>query len=230
MILQRLKESLYFWRRHLAALFLVSAPFTLLGEALQWLLGPVIVNGADGKVVGFNALSMALLLLIRPLAEGALIVQLASIQHGRPRGLLACVLPALARFPFLLATYFMMALAVSVGWMLLFFPALWIYARLCFSPFRLLLRNEGPLQSLQSAFERSSACQWPLLLNLVLSGLLVFALAAVVNSLVIGLLGENAGTLLVTGLITGLLATLVNVVAFRFWTLADEPPAAPARD
>ena len=93
-----------------------------------------------------------------------------------------------------------------------------------------MLRNEGPLQSLQSAFERSSACQWPLLLNLVLSGLLVFALAAVVNSLVIGLLGENAGTLLVTGLITGLLATLVNVVAFRFWTLADEPPAAPARD
>ncbi|QJX02777.1 hypothetical protein HML84_16465 [Alcanivorax sp. IO_7] len=66
MIQQRLKESLYFWRRHLAALFLVSAPFTLLGEALQWTIGPVIVNGADGKVVGFNALSMSLLLLIRP--------------------------------------------------------------------------------------------------------------------------------------------------------------------
>ncbi|QJX02776.1 hypothetical protein HML84_16460 [Alcanivorax sp. IO_7] len=129
----------------------------------------------------------------------------------------------------------MMALAVSVGWMLLFFPALWIYARLCFAPFRLMLRDEGPLQSLQSAFERSSSCQWPLLLTLVLSGLLVFALAAVVNSVVIGLLGENPGTLLVTGLITGLLATLVNVVAFRFWMLADarrrrRPRTEPAFD
>lgn len=225
MIQQRLKESLYFWRRHLAALFLVSAPFTLFGEALQWILGPVIVSGADGKVVGFNALSMALLLLIRPLAEGALIVQMASIQQGQPRGLLACVLPALTRFPFLLAAYFMMALAVSVGWMLLFFPALWIYTRLCFAPFRLMLRNEGPLQSLQAAFEQSSSCQWPMLLSLVLSGLLVFVLAAVVNTLVVGLLGDNAGTLLVSALIAGLLATLVNVVAFRFWILVDAPPA-----
>ena len=71
MILQRLKESLYFWRRHLAALFVISAPFALIGEAFQWLVGPVIVNDAGGQVVGFNAASMLFLMMLRPLAEGA---------------------------------------------------------------------------------------------------------------------------------------------------------------
>ena len=229
MILQRLKEALFFWRRHLAALFIVSAPFTLFGEVLQLLVGPVLLTDTDGAPIGFNALSVAGLLLIRPLAEGALIVQMANIQAGRPRGLLACTLPALARYPFLLAVYFMLALAMSVGWMLLVFPAFWIYTRLCFAPFRLMLRGEGPLASLQSGFQRSASCQWPLLLTLLLSVFVVFSGAVLVNGLVIGLLGENAGTLVVTGLVSGLLATLVNVVAFRFWVLADADSTA-ARD
>ena len=45
-------------RRHLAALFVISAPFALIGEAFQWLVGPVIVNDAGGQVVGFNAASI----------------------------------------------------------------------------------------------------------------------------------------------------------------------------
>ena len=50
---------------------------------------------------------------------------------------------------------------------------------------------------------------------------LVLVLSLVANSLVMSLLGENAGSLILTGLISGLLATLVNVVAFRFWVLAE---------
>ena len=130
MILQRLKESLYFWRRHLAALFVISAPFALIGEAFQWLVGPVIVNDAGGQVVGFNAASMLFLMMLRPLAEGALIFQLSIIQRGDGQGPWHSILAAFLRFPYLLGTYFLMALAVSVGWMLLFFPAFWIYARL----------------------------------------------------------------------------------------------------
>ena len=221
MILQRLKEALFFWRRHLAALFLISAPFTLFGEVLQLVIGPVLVTGDDGTLIGFNAISMTTLMLLRPLAEGALIVQMAHIQQGRARGLLACTLPALARYPFLLATYFMLALAVSLGWFLLILPALWLYARLCFAPFQLMLRGDGPITALQNGFLRSSASQWPLLAALLLSFLLVLVLSLVANSLVMSLLGENAGSLILTGVISGLLATLVNVVAFRFWVLAE---------
>ena len=136
MIFQRIKESLYFWWRHLAALFLISAPFALLGEASQWVLGPFLVTDANGQPSGLNLASILALLLIRPIAEGALIAQLASIQSGRWRGLLACTLPALALYPLLLGTYFIIASGVVLGWMALFFPALWVYARLSFAPFR----------------------------------------------------------------------------------------------
>ncbi len=156
-MLQRLKESLYFWRRHLLALFLISAPFAVIGEVFQWLMGPVIVNGDDGKVIGFNAVSMLFLILLRPLAEGALIFQLSIIQRGGGQGPWHSVLAAFLRFPYLLATYFIMALAVSVGWMLLFFPAFWVYARLCFAPFRVMLRGDTPVQALRVK-EVCSAC------------------------------------------------------------------------
>ena len=170
MILQRLKESLYFWRRHLAALFVISAPFALIGEAFQWLVGPVIVNDAGGQVVGFNAASMLFLMMLRPLAEGALIFQLSIIQRGDGQGPWHSILAAFLRFPYLLGTYFLMALAVSVGWMLLFFPAFWIYARLCFAPFRVMLRGDTPLNALRTAFTRSGPCQWHLLAAILLAG------------------------------------------------------------
>ncbi len=222
MILQRLKESLYFWRRHLAALFVISAPFALIGEAFQWLVGPVIVNDAGGQVVGFNAASMLFLMMLRPLAEGALIFQLSIIQRGDGQGPWHSILAAFLRFPYLLATYFLMALAVSVGWMLLFFPAFWIYARLCFAPFRVMLRGDTPLNALRTSFTLSGPCQWHLLAAILLAGTLVFAVAGVTNSLLVGMIGDHPGALLVASLVVSLTATLVNVVAFRFWTLHDQ--------
>jgi len=221
-MLQRLKESLYFWRRHLLALFLISAPFAVIGEVFQWLMGPVIVNGDDGKVIGFNAVSMLFLILLRPLAEGALIFQLSIIQRGGGQGPWHSVLAAFLRFPYLLATYFIMALAVSVGWMLLFFPAFWVYARLCFAPFRVMLRGDTPVQALQTSFTRSGPCQWPLLAALLCAGLVVFFVAGVTNSLLLGVIGDHPLSLLLASLVVSLAATLVNVVAFRFWTLHDQ--------
>lgn len=228
MIFQRLKESLYFWWRHLAALFLISAPFALLGEASQWLLGPFVVSNAEGQLAGLNLPSILTLLLIRPLAEGALIMQLAAIHNGRWRGLIACTLPALALYPLLLATYFFMAVGVSLGWMLLFFPAFWVYTRLSFAPFRVLLLRESPLAAMRGAFLQSARCQWPLLGAIVMCGALVFTVVGLTSGLMVGLLGDNPGTMLVTTLVASLAATLVNIVVFRFWLLFPPTPAEAA--
>lgn len=226
MIFLRLKESLYFWWRHLAALFLISAPFALFGEASQWLLGPFVVSSADGQLVGLNLPSILVLLLIRPLAEGALIVQLAAIHNDRGRGLIACTLPALALYPLLLATYFIIAVGVSLGWMALFFPAFWVYARLGFAPFRLVLLRESPIVALRAAFRQSARCQWPLLGAIVLCGALVFTVVGLTSGLLVSLLGDNAGTMLATTVVASLTATLVNVVVFRFWVLFPPEPTA----
>ena len=129
--------------------------------------------------------------LLRPLAEGALIFQLSIIQRGDDQGPWHSILAAFLRFPYLLGTYFLMALAVSVGWMLLFFPAFWIYARLCFAPFRVMLRGDTPLNALRTSFTRSGPCQWHLLAAILLAGTLVFAVAGFTNSLLVGVLGDR---------------------------------------
>lgn len=227
MVLQRFSEAFYFWRRHLAALFLITAPFALLGEAVQWVLGPYFITDPSGQLVGVHLAPMLVSLLIRPLALGALIVQLAAIQNGQWRGVVACVLPALTLYPMLLVTYFLISLGMSAGLMLLILPAFWIYTRFGFAPFRVMLRHEGPITALRNAFRQSAACQWPLLLTVLLSGALVFGLMGLLSTLIVAVLGENAGSLLITALLAGLATSLVNVVMFRFWTLSEPDEPAP---
>ena len=127
MIGHRFREILLFWWRHLGPLFLVTAPFALITEATQWVFGPsFVLPETEGAALQFSGISLAIILLVRPLAEGALYVQLSAISNGKPRGLLACTAPALLVYPPLLLSYALMAIGVSLGWMALFFPAAWV--------------------------------------------------------------------------------------------------------
>lgn len=222
MVLQRLNEAFYFWRQHLGALFLITAPFALLGEMVQWFLGPYFISNGTGQLLKLNATAMVVTLLLRPLGEGALVVQLASIHHGRWRGIWACVLPALTLYPMLLVVYFVISLGMSIGFMLLVLPALWVYARLGFAPFHIMLNREGPLTALRGAFQQSANCQWPLMFTVLLAGGSVFVIISLLSSLLVTLLGGNAGVFLLTSLLASLGAALVNVVMFRFWLLQGD--------
>ena len=114
MISQRFREILFFWWRNLGPIFLVTAPFALLTEASQWLFGPSFVFPEEaGGALQFSGISLAIVLLSRPLAEGALIAQLAATRTGKPAGLLQCLAAALLVYPMLLATYAIDALRQS---------------------------------------------------------------------------------------------------------------------
>ena len=146
MIGHRFREILLFWWRHLGPLFLVTAPFALITEATQWIFGPsFVLPETEGAALQFSGISLAIILLVRPLAEGALYVQLSAISNGKPRGLLACTAPALLVYPPLLLSYALMAIGVSLGWMALFFPAAWVYTRLCYAPLLGALKQQNPI-------------------------------------------------------------------------------------
>ena len=100
MLGQRFREILYFWWHNLGPLFLVTAPFALMGEAVQWLFGVTLAlpETADGALE-VSGISLALVLLMRPLAEGTVISQIAAARTGKPAGLVACMAPALLMFP-----------------------------------------------------------------------------------------------------------------------------------
>ena len=169
MIGHRFREILLFWWRHLGPLFLVTAPFALITEATQWVFGPsFVLPETEGAALQFSGISLAIILLVRPLAEGALYVQLSAISNGKPRGLLACTAPALLVYPPLLLSYALMAIGVSLGWMALFFPAAWVYTRLCYAPLLVVLKQQNPIAALRQSFQMTQSQQWPLLLVLVL--------------------------------------------------------------
>lgn len=224
MIGQRFREILYFWWRHLGPLFLVTAPFALLNEAIQWWLGTSLaLPEQEQGQLQFNLASLSLILLLRPLAEGAVVVQLSRIQHGKPASLVHCLAPALLGYPALLATYFLIGLGVSLGWMALFFPALWVYTRLCFAPFEVLLHRRSPIDALRHSFAMTQAQQWPLLLIIVLTFLTTLLLSGILSTLAIEALGEGASTTLLVALPVSLISALMNVAAFRFWNLSQAP-------
>lgn len=224
MIGQRFREILYFWWRHLGALFLVSAPFALASEALQWVFGAAIqLPETPEGTITFSSTSLLLLMLIRPLAEGTIISQLAASRGGKPAGLLACMAPALLVYPMLLATYMIMAMGVSLGWLAFFFPALWVYARLSFAPYLVVLHRHSPLRAIRQSFTMTESQQWPLLLIIVLVFLAYTLSSSILAGVISSVVAHPAAAGLLIALPVSVMAVINNVAIFRFWELAGSP-------
>ncbi|PHR68130.1 hypothetical protein [Alcanivorax sp.] len=227
MIGHRFREIFIFWWRHLGPLFLVTAPFALITEATQWIFGPsFMLPETEGAALQFSGISLAIILLVRPLAEGALYVQLSASSNGKPRGLLACIAPALLVYPPLLLTYALMAIGVSLGWMALFFPAVWVYTRLCFAPLLVILKQQNPVDALRHSFQMTQAQQWPLLLVLVLVFLAYLMMSSLVASAILGVVSHAAAASLLAALPVSLLSALVNIAVFRYWSLSQQGDSA----
>ena len=223
MIGHRFREILLFWWRHLGPLFLVTAPFALITEATQWIFGPsFVLPETEGAALQFSGISLAIVLLSRPLAEGTLIAQLAAARSGKPAGLLHCLAAAVLVYPMLLATYAIMAVGVSLGWLAFFFPALWVYTRLCFAPFLVVLKRRNPIDALRQSFAMTQDQQWPLLLILVLVFLAFVLMSSILASLVTAVVSQPQAAALLVGLPVSLISALVNVAVFRYWEMAQD--------
>ncbi|OJH08701.1 MAG: hypothetical protein AOY29_09325 [Alcanivorax borkumensis] len=223
MIGHRFREILIFWWRHLGPLFLVTAPFALITEATQWIFGPsFVLPDTEGAALQFSGISLAIILLVRPLAEGALYVQLSATSNSKPRGLLACIAPALLVYPPLLLTYALLAIGVSLGWMALFFPAVWVYTRLCYAPLLVILKQQSPIEALRQSFQMTQSQQWPLLLTLVLVFLTYLVMSSVVASAILGVVSHTTAASLLAALPISLMSALVNIAVFRYWSLSQQ--------
>lgn len=219
--LQRLSESLRFWWRYLGALLLVTLPFSIAGEAIQWVLGPVMIDADDGPAL--NAVTLLPFLALKPLAEGALIGQLAAIQGGQPRSLAECLWFSIRVAPVLFPIYLLLALAVGMGWMILVLPGIWIYARCCMAPLHAALENTGVSDSFRTAWHRSNALQWEMFGALCLMAVMIILGATTVTALLEALLGDTSWSRVLASVLAGILSALINVLVFRYYVLTRPP-------
>ncbi len=217
---QRILESLRFWWRNLAALLLVTAPFAIAGEFVQWWLGPALEE-TDEQQIAVNAAGALALLALRPFLEGAVIGQLSAIQSGRARGLGDCLLFSLRVAPWLVPVYLLVLSLSYAGLLLFILPGVWIYSRLCLAPFITCLEGRAPLDALRQSVERTRGNQqWIIFVTVAMTGIMVLFALLLCASLLQQTVGDNQTTGVLLAILTALGGALISVLVFRFHVLS----------
>jgi hypothetical protein len=225
MVFERIQQALLFWWKNLLPIFLVTAPFALVGSAAEIFLGPIfIVENEAFKAI--NSSTAVITLLVQIAAEAALICQLASLAHGRSRSLLDCLLFALYVFLSLALTMLLMSLPLATSILfaaaagpalMLFFvaPGIWAYLRLSLAPFYVALERLSPTAALQKSFLLTGPNQWPLLLSWLIAMTIMMIIASTLQGTIHALSGEHEGGLILIGIGQKMLGALVTVVLFQ---------------
>lgn len=152
-----LRDSLYFFKRHLGRIAQLCLPLVILEALLQ--------QGVDSVVgpEGFPGYSVIVGLLVYPLYTAALILFLDARSRGdapRPRDLLATALTLWPRFALLTA---LNTLMILVGMSLYILPGLWLMVTLAFSEYLLVLRGLTPLAAMKESLGMSRGNFWRIL-------------------------------------------------------------------
>lgn len=221
MISERLLEALRFWWRHLPAIALVVIPFSLLNSAAVLVFGPPL-SMAEGQATDVNGITLGLIFVLRTLAEAALIAQLAALIAGKARGLADCALLALRVAPAMLLCNLIVVSAVSVAFMLLILPAVWLYIRLSLATFSVVLENVSAGAALRLSVIRTQSQQWQLLGAWLLLAAAVLFASLIMTALLQSVAGTHAGIGVVMEIITALGVALLQVLLFRYYGLARD--------
>ncbi|MEG1040133.1 MAG: YciC family protein [Pseudomonas sp.] len=153
-----LRDSLYFFRRHLLSIIQLCLPLVVL-EALcnQWLYQQV------GKEAS-QAYGMLASLVFYPLYSAALILYLDTRSNGYTplkRNLLAM---ALRLWPSFALMIMLSSLLIIAGAALFILPGIWVMINLTFAEYLLVLRGMKPLAAMQASFQMTTGNFWRILI------------------------------------------------------------------
>ncbi|VVO99038.1 YciC family protein [Pseudomonas sp. B21128] len=153
-----LRDSLYFFKRHLVSIVQLCLPLVIVEAFLQQ-----VVDRATGPE-SFAASSIIVGLVIYPLYTAALILFLDARSRGespRNRDLLAMAATLWPRFALLTA---LNTLLILLGISLYFLPGLILMVMLAFGEYLLVLRGLNPLHAMKESLRLTRGHFWRILL------------------------------------------------------------------
>lgn len=153
-----LRDSLFFFKRHLVSIVQLCLPLVIVEAFLQQ-----VVDRASGPE-SFAASSIIVGLVIYPLYTAALILFLDARSRGespRNRDLLAMAATLWPRFALLTA---LNTLLILLGISLYFLPGLILMVMLAFGEYLLVLRGLNPLHAMKESLRLSRGHFWRILL------------------------------------------------------------------
>ncbi|EPJ92250.1 YciC family protein [Pseudomonas sp. CFII68] len=214
--LEVLRDSLYFFKRHLGRIAQLCLPLVTLEAVLQQGVDSAV--GADG----FSGYSVIVGLLVYPLYTAALILFLDARSRGeapRARDLLAAALLQWPRFALLTA---LNTLLILIGISLYFLPGLWLMVVLAFGEYLLVLKGLAPLAAMKESARLSRGHFWRILLCILAVMVPLWLLKGA--SVSVYPPPQNPLVSLLIDSIHSFLQLFTTVVLFRMFMLIAEKP------
>lgn len=220
--LQRVQESLYFFRYHALTLFLILLPVLLPAMALKhyriW-----SILGGDMAKVSDDGLLLVLELLVGLFATAVTILYALPIVRGQTAAASQVRQAAVLAMPRLLLVQVLVGVAIFGGLLLLVVPGLWLAG--CLLPAYVLAvgQNLGVRESIRQSFAQFRPQAWQIILSVMLVTCLLVLVLLVVSAMLKGLSGLAVPVkiFLGTGLDSlALLATqLLPILLVRYYDL-----------
>lgn len=210
-----LRDSLYFFRRHLSSIVGLCLPLVVIEALCTQLLYTQLGEDASqgyGLLIG---------LLFYPLYTGALILFLDSRSQGyepQKRNLLAA---ALRLWPSFALLVMLSSLLIMFGIALFILPGIWVMVHLAFAEFLLVLRDKAPVDAMRASWQMTTGRFWLILTCM----LCVLAPLWLLDGLILALLPDPRNGLLELAFssLSSFLQLFSTVVIYRLFMLISEP-------
>ncbi|MEF9899600.1 MAG: hypothetical protein RR736_11700 [Pseudomonas sp.] len=213
-----LRDSLYFFRRHLLSIAQLCLPLVVLEALFTQLLYQQLGKEAS------QAYGMLASLLFYPLYSAALILYLDTRSNGYTplkRNLLAM---ALRLWPSFALMVMLSSLLIMAGAALFIIPGIWVMINLVFAEYLLVLRGLPPIAAMRESFQMANGNFWRIFTCI----LGVLAPLWLIDGLSQMLVPEPAPVLeLVLDSANSFLQLFSTVVMFRLFMLVSEPEGKP---
>ncbi|MDH1633511.1 YciC family protein [Pseudomonas mosselii] len=212
-----LRDSLYFFRRHLTSILQLCLPLIVLE-----VLGTQLLYNQLGEQAS-PAYGMLVSLLFYPLYSAALILYLDTRSNGQDTAKRDLFARALQLWPMLALLIVISSLLILAGLALLIFPGVWIMVNLVFAEYLLVLRGLPVIESMRTSARMTTGH----FLRIMVCMLSVLAPLWLIDGLLLQLFPEpQPGVQLALDSLSGFLQLFSTVVLYRLFMLLEAEAGA----
>ncbi|AZL72186.1 hypothetical protein LOY46_03340 [Pseudomonas sichuanensis] len=212
-----LRDSLYFFRRHLVSILQLCLPLVVLEALCSQLLYRELGEQAS------PAYGMLVSLLFYPLYSAALILYLDTRSNGDAIAKRNLFARAVQLWPALALLILISSLLIMAGLMLFIFPGVWIMVNLVFAEYLLVLRGLPVVESMRTSARMTTGH----FMRIMVCMLSVLAPLWLIDGLLLTVFPEpQPGVQLALDSLSGFLQLFSTVVLYRLFMLLESEAAA----
>ncbi|MHA6162186.1 YciC family protein [Pseudomonas sichuanensis] len=212
-----LRDSLYFFRRHLVSILQLCLPLVVLEALCSQLLYRELGEQAS------PAYGMLVSLLFYPLYSAALILYLDTRSNGDAIAKRNLFARAVQLWPALALLILISSLLIMAGLMLFIFPGVWIMVNLVFAEYLLVLRGLPVVESMRTSARMTTGH----FMRIMVCMLSVLAPLWLIDGLLLTVFPEpQPGVQLALDSLSGFLQLFSTVVLYRLFMLLESEAGA----